>query len=316
MHIKLHFTCYTRICVQIKTLTWSFVFCLSTGISAECPYGQSEIDPRVRPWYVAASSGPKDIILVLDSSGSMEVAGRMSIMKEAANRVINTLGVSDYFSVIEFDSVARTVGNFGDGNILKRATDENKSSISSAIDNLEPAGGTDFYSGFDMAFKTFRDSKNAESTSGCNQAILFLTDGQMQDREDLLFELLSNEAGKYSNNGRKPPVLFTYSFGSGADNTVTKRIACEYDGVWSEVKDGGDLAQSMGAYYKYFANAGLSEDDFVAWVAPYEYSTTGELGTTASAPVYDRSVDPPILAGVVGLDFSFVAMERKWTIYY
>ena len=161
-----------------------------------------------------------------------------------------------------------------------------------------------------MTFKTFRDSKNAESTSGCNQAILFLTDGQMQDREDLLFELLSNEAGKYTNNGRKPPVLLLTALGQ------EQTIACEYDGVWSKVKDGGDLAQSMGAYYKYFANAGLSEDDFVAWVAPYEYSTTGELGTTASAPVYDRSVDPPILAGVVGLDFSFVAMERKWTIYY
>ena len=136
MHIKLHFTCYTRICVQIKTLTWSFVFCLSTGISAECPYGQSEFDPRVRPWYVAASSGPKDIILVLDSSGSMEVAGRMSIMKEAANRVINTLGVSDYFSVVEFDSVARTVRNFGDGNIIKRATDEKAASqVQSIISN-------------------------------------------------------------------------------------------------------------------------------------------------------------------------------------
>jgi hypothetical protein len=50
----------------------------------------------------------------------------------------------------------------------------------------------------------------------------------------------------------------------------------------------------------------MSENDFVAWVASYEYSTTGELGTT----------DPPILAGVVGLGFSCVAMERKWTIYY
>ena len=152
-----------------------------------------------------------------------------------------------------------------------------------------------------MTFKTFRDSENAESTSGCNQAILFLTDGpQMQDREVLLFELLSNEAGKYTNNGRKPPVLLLTAFGQ------EQTIACKYDGVWSEVKDGGDLAQSMGAYYKYFANAGMSENDFVAWVASYEYSTTGELGTT----------DAPILAGVVGLGFSCVAMERKWTIYH
>ena len=37
---------------------------------------------------------------------------------------------------------------------------------------------------------------------------------------------------------------------------------------------------------------------------------TQGLGTTSSAPVYDRSVYPPIFAGVVGLDFSFSAMEK------
>ncbi len=68
----------------------------------------------------------------------------------------------------------------------------------------------------------------------------------------------------------------------------------------------------MGAYYKYFAYglSGQENADFVAWTAPHAYSTTGELRATASAPVYDHSVDPPVLAGVVGLDFSFAAMER------
>jgi len=68
----------------------------------------------------------------------------------------------------------------------------------------------------------------------------------------------------------------------------------------------------MGAYYKYFAY-GLGDEqneDFVAWVAPYEFASGNGLGTTSSAPVYDRSQNPPILAGVVGLDFSFSAMER------
>lgn len=279
------------------------------GVLQDCPYGESEYDPRVRPWYVAASSGPKDIILVLDTSGSMENADRMSIMKDAAKRVVNTLGVSDYFSVIEFNGSANTISN--NVNLLQRATADNKANAIANIDKLKPKGATNFFSGFDLAFKTFSDSETDELSSGCNKAILFLTDGEMGDNKDVLFQLLDNKAADYTDNGKSAPAIFTYSFGSGADSVVPKEIACRYDGVWSEVKDGGDLAQSMGAYYKYFANAGgMSEDDFVAWVAPYEYSTTGELGTTASAPVYDRSVNPPILAGVVGLDFSFVAMER------
>lgn len=41
-------------------------------------------DPRRRPWFVAASSGPKDLVLVLDTSGSMNDYGRLDLLKEAA----------------------------------------------------------------------------------------------------------------------------------------------------------------------------------------------------------------------------------------
>lgn len=276
------------------------------GTLEECPTGESDYDPTVRPWYVAASSGPKDIILVLDTSGSMQTADRIGIMREAAKRVINTLGVSDYFAVVEFDTTAKYVS----GSTLQRATAENKNTVLRNIDRLDPTGGTNFYNGFDMAFDIFRSSEIVDKTSGCHQAILFLTDGMMSDDKDALFSLLNEEVTSFINRGRSPPAMFTYSFGAGADTTVPKQIACDYNGIWSDVKEGGDLAKSMGGYYKYFANAGLSEDDFVAWVEPYEYITTGELGTTASAPVFDRSVDPPIFLGVVGLDFSFAAMER------
>ena len=48
-------------------------------------------DPRIRPWYVAASSGPKDVVIVLDVSGSMSQYNRLDLAKEAAETVINTL---------------------------------------------------------------------------------------------------------------------------------------------------------------------------------------------------------------------------------
>ena len=34
--------------------------------------GCKAYDPRVRPWYVERASGPKDVILVIDQSGSMD----------------------------------------------------------------------------------------------------------------------------------------------------------------------------------------------------------------------------------------------------
>lgn len=285
------------------------VFRILPGTPADCPTGQSEYDPRIRPWFVAASSGPKDIILVLDTSGSMGNYGRLRIMKEAATRVIETLGVGDFFSVITFNDKARSVGSNG-RSIMQRAAAENKKKILEQIDEIGADGGTNFYSGFNLAFETFKESIKDEFTTSCHKAILFLTDGMNNDDTDTLKRMISSEMSQYAADDR--PVIFTYSFGSGADKNVPKSIACENDGIWASIEDGGNLAESMGAYYKYFAYGlhGKENENFVAWVEPYIYSTNNELGTTASVPVYDRSVDPPIMAGVIGLDFSFPAMER------
>lgn len=234
-------------------------------------------------------------------------------MKAAAKRVIGTLNFADYFAVIEFNDYASRVGQSGDRNspyLLQRASDMNKSDILKSIDKLLAMGSTNFMSGFEFAFQTFQQSDSIEQSSGCNQAILFLTDGEMTDDETALFNLIDLKRNTYSDSSREPPVMFTYSFGSKADILIPKRIACEYGGVWSSIEDGGNLAESMGAYYTYFAQgSGSSSGDSVSWAEPYAFFSGTGLGTTASAPVYDRSVTPPIFVGVVGLDISFSAME-------
>ena len=277
-----------------------------------CKDDDSSYDPRERPWYVAASSGPKDIILVLDTSGSMSQEFRIDKLKLAAKRVISTLGISDYFSVVSFSTY---VSKLGTGDLLlTRATDDDKNAALKYIDNLVPDGGTNYYSGFKKAFDIFKESNLREISSGCRQAILFVTDGANTDPKELLYDYINEERVQYALKGRQPPAIFTYSFGGSAPEDVPKNLACQYDGVWSRISDEENLADSMGAYYKYFSY-GLggdttSKSTFVAWVSPYAFATGGTLGTTGSAPVYDRSVDPPVLAGVVGFDFTLAAMER------
>ena len=62
----------------------------------------SSYDPRVRPWYVeTATPNPKDVVLVIDTSGSMS-ATRLNVTKEAANTVLNTMNPRDRVSVKSF----------------------------------------------------------------------------------------------------------------------------------------------------------------------------------------------------------------------
>eukprot|EP00979_Chaetoceros_neogracilis_P005874 scaffold1133_cov294-Chaetoceros_neogracile.AAC.19 len=300
-------------CSNLSFLTHLLPSLLLTAAEKSCnEESNSSYDPRVRPWYVAASSGPKDIILVLDISGSMEIEQRIDKLKLAASRVISTLGIGDYFAVVSFSDDATQLGT--EDLLLSRATDDNKKAMLRYIDALEPGGGTVYSNGFDKAFDIFEKSNSVEVSTSCRQAILFVTDGAMGagETEQDLFKKIDQERKQYTLNDKKPPVIFTYSFGDSASEEVPQNLACRYDGVWSRISDEENLADSMGGYYKYFSY-GLGDqrnDDFVAWVSPYLYANGGSLGTTASAPVYDRSSEHPILVGVVGFDFTLAAMER------
>jgi hypothetical protein len=55
---------------------------------------------------------------------------------------------------------------------------------------------------------------------------------------------------------------------------------------------------------------GLGNEDFTAWVEPYEFFNAKIMGTAVSAPAFDRSVDPPVLVGVVAMDFPMSALDR------
>jgi hypothetical protein len=63
----------------------------------KCP----SFDPRIRNWYVAASSGPKNLVIILDVSGSMGDLNRINLAKSAAKSVLDTLTFADYVNVIE-----------------------------------------------------------------------------------------------------------------------------------------------------------------------------------------------------------------------
>lgn len=96
------------------------------------------------------------------------------------------------------------------------------------------------------------------------------------------------------------------------DYSTVKSIACSTNGIWSKIPDNDDIAKYMSSYYKLFA-MGLGDNankNFVAWVEPYPFATSGDMGTTISAPVYDRSVSPNMFIGVIATDFTVEFMKE------
>ena len=56
--------------------------------------------------YVKAASGNKDVIILMDISGSMKYNNRLDLAKEAVISVLSTLGSESFVSVIPFNDVA------------------------------------------------------------------------------------------------------------------------------------------------------------------------------------------------------------------
>lgn len=107
----------------------------------------ADFDPRYTPWYVSSISGPKNVILIFDTSTSMAGYNRIPLSQAASKSVIDTLGNSDWIGMIRFDSDAYFVTNS-----LTRATESAKTTIKNTIDTLSPLGGTNYEAAFRKTF--------------------------------------------------------------------------------------------------------------------------------------------------------------------
>ncbi|CAD7961022.1 unnamed protein product [Amoebophrya sp. A120] len=205
-------------------------------------------DPRYRPWYAMIASGPKNIIIVIDTSGSMQQANRLVLAKEAAIKVLGTLTIWDYFLVISFSSDVKGMYDH-----VVPATDTNKQAATNWINALATGGTTNFRSTLNIAFNRAKRATIFDGTSDpdrcfsaqCKTTILFLSDG-IPDAWDPS----SDGQNLRDLNPGTQFKLFTYALGVGADTSVLSQLASDHGGEMRQVSDGGNLANTMADYYK------------------------------------------------------------------
>eukprot|EP00943_MAST-04B_sp_MAST-4B-sp1_P001390 g1390.t1 len=169
-----------------SSTSWQYFGGQETGLFAQFPTSIKTqcwcdyYDPRYRPWYAAAVTGPKDIILVLDKSGSMkdlvdietvDEAGnkvkskvkRLDIMKDAAVALLDTVTFLDFVQVVAYSDPTSTESH---GIKLVRGTSANKKKLKEYIDRIVGKGSTCGKCGIEKAFSIFKASNDY---SGNNQ---------------------------------------------------------------------------------------------------------------------------------------------------
>ena len=255
-------------------------------------------DARIRPWHMTGATGPKNVVLILDTSGSMSNYNRIDMLKQAAKAVLDATTFADFIGIVEFNSYAST---YADLTTLARAMPEFKEILFGFIDGFSPGGSTNMLDGFKRAFKLVDDSNEKNYGAGCHTTYVLVTDGKWAGEGNPTSTIVDRQITHSDEH------FFVVGLGDDKEVFVgLKDLSCKTGAIYTQTNDGDEsgLQRAMISFYKYYALfKTLNKVEGYSWSEPYESipSIWGAM-TTVVAPVYDKTREPWHMMGVAGVD--------------
>jgi len=156
-----------------------------------------------------------DVVLVLDTSGSMNEDHKIQNAREGAKQLVNLLSPEDRLSLVPFNTKA----NWANSDVpLKTGKDE----LLRTVDSLFAEGGTALYDTIDAAYQHLLQDEKQGGQGPRILAVVVLTDGEDTDSSMKLNELMQRI--HYDGETRAIHV-FTIAYGKDARKDVLKEIA-------------------------------------------------------------------------------------------
>ncbi|XP_076283343.1 voltage-dependent calcium channel subunit straightjacket isoform X9 [Lasioglossum baleicum] len=221
---------------QDPSLSWQY-FGSATGFMRQYPATSWFMEPvdlfdcRTRSWYIEAATSPKDVVILIDTSGSM-TGIRREIARHVVNNILDTLGNNDFVNIITFSNITKeVVPCFND--TLVQANLANVRELKRAISNLDTEKIANFSLALSTAFELLESYRYDREGARCNQAIMLITDGVPYNYKDIF------ETYNWKDNQDEPfkadmPVrMFTYLIGREvADVREVQWMACANRGYF------------------------------------------------------------------------------------
>ncbi|XP_013765488.1 voltage-dependent calcium channel subunit alpha-2/delta-1, partial [Pundamilia nyererei] len=299
------------------TLLWQ-VFGSATGLARYYPASPwmdarktpSKIDlydVRRRPWYIQGAASPKDMLILVDASGS--VSGlTLKLIRTSVSEMLETLSDDDYVNVVSFNTLVKNTACF---DRLVQANVRNKKLLKDAVQNISAKGITDYTKGFEFAFKQL--SATNVSRANCNKIIMLFTDGG-EERAQAILE-------KY--NADKKVRIFTFSVGQhNYDKGPIQWMACSNKGYFYEIPSIGAIRINTQEYLDVLGRPMVLADKQakqVQWTNVYLDALELGLVITGTLPVFNRTktIDKrneehqnQLILGVMAIDVSLDDIKK------
>ncbi len=153
-----------------------------------------------------------EIVLVLDTSGSMNEDQKMDNAKAGAKQLISLLSDGDSFSLLPFSNQYQ----WGSQDISIK---DGRTQMLQAVDSLFAGGETNLY---DSIAAGYQHLAQRQGKDGRIQAVVVLTDGEDTNSKTSLEQLLSSTR---FDSERHAIRIFTIAYGRGARKDVLQQIA-------------------------------------------------------------------------------------------
>ncbi len=171
----------------------------------------------------------KDVIIVLDTSGSME-GEKIEQAREALLFVLDHLNPEDRFNIVEFSTGARELSR----DLLPSAE---TSDATRWVQRLQATGGTDI----NLALLSALDMSESERPT----MVLFLTDGLPTEGEIEINRIVDNVADAAPENVR----LFAFGVGDDVDAVLLDTLSSAHHGRTTYVRPGEALNEAVSTFY-------------------------------------------------------------------
>ncbi|MBN1966804.1 MAG: VWA domain-containing protein, partial [Anaerolineae bacterium] len=172
---------------------------------------------------------PKDVILVLDQSGSM-YGEKWEQALDAVEFVLSHLNAEDRFNVVVFSTGFRVYANE-----LQGASEADRAIA--WVNGLEALGGTDINAALDAALGMTDPDRST--------VVLFVTDGVPTEGETNVETILDNFEANAPDNVR----LFSFGVGDDVDAFLLDQLSLGNRGTTAYVRPGENIEEEVSALY-------------------------------------------------------------------